>query len=314
MTGALQVAPQAGPFVPEDLAALREAVRLLEQNHLVARIAATAGVAVERLTRMLPAGAHATIQDVAERALRVALEGAALGVVVKLDGPGPRAWLSRRLSSRWFDRAAVTISGITGGAGGLAGTVVELPVTTAMMLRSIAQIATGEGEDVASEAGKLECLTVFAFGSPTSEDAPESGYYAVRMALAEALGRTAGRGVNTLLPAFLRQIATRFGVPATWKFAGQAVPLAGAAAGALINLAFIDHFQDKARGHFTVRRLERRYGAEAVRAAYDRLLAEGAADRSDHAEGAADHGDHAEGSRYDGTHAAGAADHDSHAA
>jgi hypothetical protein len=33
------------------------------------------------------------------------------------------------------------------------------------------------------------------------------------------------------------------------------------------NLLFIDHFQDVARGHFIVRRLERAYGAETVRAA-----------------------------------------------
>jgi hypothetical protein len=30
----------------------------------------------------------------------------------------------------------------------------------------------------------------------------------------------------------------------------------------------MDHFQNMARGHFTVRRLERAYGAEAVERAY----------------------------------------------
>jgi hypothetical protein len=45
----------------------------------------------------------------------------------------------------------------------------------------------------------------------------------------------------------------------------------GAVGGAAVNLAFIEHFQDVARGHFTVRRLERVYGAEIVRAEYDRL-------------------------------------------
>ena len=43
----------------------------------------------------------------------------------------------------------------------------------------------------------------------------------------------------------------------------------GAAGGALINTLFIDHFQDMARGHFVVRRLERVYGTDAVRAAYE---------------------------------------------
>jgi hypothetical protein len=49
------------------------------------------------------------------------------------------------------------------------------------------------------------------------------------------------------------------------------VAVIGAVGGAAVNLAFIEHFQDLARGHFTVRRLERTYGADIVRAEYDRL-------------------------------------------
>jgi hypothetical protein len=35
--------------------------------------------------------------------------------------------------------------------------------------------------------------------------------------------------------------------------------------------SLIEHFQDVARGHFTVRRLERAYGKELVRREYERL-------------------------------------------
>jgi hypothetical protein len=49
------------------------------------------------------------------------------------------------------------------------------------------------------------------------------------------------------------------------------VPVIGAAGGALINTLFIGHYQDMARGHFIVRRLEKTYGTEPVRAAYDKL-------------------------------------------
>jgi hypothetical protein len=45
----------------------------------------------------------------------------------------------------------------------------------------------------------------------------------------------------------------------------------GALGGAAVNYAFIDQFQEVARAHFVVRRLERRYGKDAVRAAYDRF-------------------------------------------
>ena len=47
-----------------------------------------------------------------------------------------------------------------------------------------------------------------------------------------------------------------------------AVPVVSALSGSLINTVFMEHFQNKARGHFIVRRLERRYGKEKVRQAY----------------------------------------------
>ena len=75
----------------------------------------------------------------------------------------------------------------------------------------------------------------------------------------------------------IAQIASRFGVVVTQKLAAQAVPVIGAVGGAAVNYAFIDHFQEMARAHFIVRRLERRYGKDAVRTAYERLSGETAA-------------------------------------
>jgi hypothetical protein len=42
--------------------------------------------------------------------------------------------------------------------------------------------------------------------------------------------------------------------------------------GAIINTIFIDHFQDMAKGHFTVRRLEKIYGKEIIKAAFEELI------------------------------------------
>jgi len=39
----------------------------------------------------------------------------------------------------------------------------------------------------------------------------------------------------------------------------------------LINTIFIDHFQNMARGHFIIRRLERLYGKDLVKQEYDKL-------------------------------------------
>jgi hypothetical protein len=41
-----------------------------------------------------------------------------------------------------------------------------------------------------------------------------------------------------------------------------------------VNYAFMEHFQEMARGHFIVRRLERVYGKNVVRTEYERLVQE----------------------------------------
>lgn len=176
----------------------------------------------------------------------------------------------------------MAISGGIGGAFGLVALAVELPISTTIMLRSIADIARSEGEDLKSRESQLSCLEVFALGGPNkSDDAAESGYFGIRSALAAAVTDAAKfaashGAVNEGAPALVRlitKIAARFSIPVTEKAAAQAVPIIGAAGGALINTLFIDHFQDIARGHFVVRRLERIYGESLVRKTYETLPA-----------------------------------------
>ncbi|WP_231665431.1 MULTISPECIES: EcsC family protein [unclassified Pseudoalteromonas] len=57
----------------------------------------------------------------------------------------------------------------------------------------------------------------------------------------------------------------------TQKAAAQAIPAIGAIGGAAINTLFIDHFQDMAKGHFIVRKLERKYGENAISQQYKLL-------------------------------------------
>jgi hypothetical protein len=148
------------------------------------------------------------------------------------------------------------------------------------MLRSIADIARSEGERLRTPSAKLACLEVFALGGRSkSDDASESAYFLIRGALAKSVSEAAvyvtKRGlVKQGAPAivrFITQLATRFGVNVSQKVAAQAVPVIGAAGGVVINVLFIDHFQEMARGHFIVRRLERTYDPQLVRAEYERL-------------------------------------------
>src|SRR5690606_15359215 len=146
---------------------------------------------------------------------------------------------------------------------------VELPVSTVIMLRSIASIAASEGEDLSLVEPRLSCLEVFALGGRTDRDnAGETAYYVVRAALTQAIREAAAyiseRGIAErgapVLVRLIASIASRFGIVVSEKAAAQAVPMIGAAAGAAVNLVFTEHFQNMAHGHFTIRRLERKYG------------------------------------------------------
>jgi len=176
--------------------------------------------------------------------------------------------------------ALAAASGAVGGAFGLAAVPLELPVSTTIMLRSIAQIARAEGEDLAKPEAALACIEVFALGGRSGElMALDSSYFAIRGMLAQTVSESARfilqRGLADetapILVRLVAQIAARFGVVVSEKLAAQAVPILGAVGGAVVNTAFIEHFQTIARGHFIVRRLERLHGEDAVRFEYERL-------------------------------------------
>ncbi|AWN42160.1 EcsC family protein [Methylobacterium durans] len=273
----------------EDLAALRRAVRALERPGLAARLSAAAGAPLDIIGRSLPAPVTDAVARSTESAMRGALRVALATLPKKAvvsEGrevaPAglPREGLIARLlgSSEATHKALAAISGAVGGAFGLATLAVELPLSTTLMLRSIAEIAREEGEDIETPEGALACVQVFALGGRGGETGlAESGYFAVRAALAKTLSEAARYAgsralVDETAPALIRfsaQIAARFGVVVSQKVAAQAVPILGAVGGAAVNTAFMDHFQSTARAHFTVRRLERTYGKATVRAAYE---------------------------------------------
>lgn len=253
-----------------DLEQLRVAKGLLERPSLAARISNTIGTPVDKAMEMLPEDWSRAVAEATRASLMAALKT----VVATVDAEkiGPPSLLMHKL--------LVTATGAGGGAFGLIGLPVELPLSTLVMLRSIADIARSQGESLRTPEAKLSCLEVFALGGSTpGDDASDSGYFAVRSTLAKAVGDAAHyvatRGViDDAAPVLIKligRIAARFGVPVSQKVAGQMVPAIGAAAGAAINLMFIDHYQGVARGHFGVRRLERVYGSALVRETYARL-------------------------------------------
>lgn len=287
---------QATPVISEeDLAALRRAVQALERPGLAARLSAAAGTPIEMIGRSLPAPVMDAVARSTEAALRAAIRVALATLPKDSAVPSPsklpvtQTEVESRLrrligSGEGKHKALAAVSGALGGAFGLATIAVELPVSTTLMLRSIAEIAREEGEDIGTPEGALACIQVFALGggklassAETGSTLTESGYFAVRAALAKTMAEAAKYAGTIALadqsgPALMRfaaQVAARFGIVVSEKVAAQAVPIIGAVGGATVNTVFMNHFQATARAHFTIRRLERRYGAPAVRAAYE---------------------------------------------
>ena len=263
---------ESAPMDESDRQALQKAKAILENPGLAARLVNLLGTPIEKGLKLLPGRVQSEITGLTNKALL-----ASLRVALSTVGNSP-GWQSSNLTNKIGAMA-------TGGAGGffgIAGLAVELPVSTTIMMRAIATIAREHGEDISSPASQMACLEVFALGGPsTSDDGTETGYYMVRGAMARAVAEAvtylgkggaaiAGKEAPALVKLIVR-VAERFSVQVTEKAVAQAVPIIGAVGAASINLIFIDHFQDMAGGHFTVRRLERKYDPATVRAIYDSL-------------------------------------------
>jgi len=265
----------------QDWADLQRAVALLESPTLTAKMANLIGSPLEFAVKKLPNGVSRRIHGAVEAALFKSAQAA----LWSMDNtPGKAA------STRWHKLAAAT-SGAVGGAFGFTSLFIELPVSTTIMMRSVADVARSEGFDLRELSTRHACLEVFALGGNSGQDdASETGYYVTRGFTAEVMrhlsaelaGRAASGGgvmigltpkeAGKWLAKIVEKVAARFGVVVTEKFAAQAVPIIGAVTGATLNTMFTDYYQDMARGHFIVRRLERTYGYETVRAAYSMLV------------------------------------------
>ncbi len=254
-----------------DLDDLASAVMLLENPGFIAKISDAVGTPVEFVLDRLPKGAGDKITKAVHESLRTAASTAVLTLNTRGRG---KPWLRSHM-------AAAGLAGGVGGAFGLLALPIELPITTTIILRSIADIARSEGENLKDPGARMACLEVFAMGGPSpSDDAAESGYFAVRAALArvvsEAAKYVAGRTVvedgAPVVVRLLVQIAARFNTVVGEKIVAQGVPIVGALGGVTINVLFIDHFQEMARGHFIVRRLERTYGQDEVAKKYGEIV------------------------------------------
>ncbi len=252
----------------DDQAKIAEAAAiLLDARGIVIRVSEWIGGRLHGLGRhFADLGPHllgeewqARYQSLVEGSLRNAYRVGTVG----LSRPGQR---------RPRKRLNKLIAAATGGASGflgLPGIAADLPVTTCLIMRAIADIARAHGEDLNAHDTRQACIEVFAFGGPELADEDvDIAYWTIRGSLSHAS-----------LTLLIRQVAARFGLMLSQKYLAQTVPLLGAAAGTTLNYVFMDYYQKMAQVHFTLRELERRHDPNEVRACFHQLLGEQKAQR-----------------------------------
>jgi hypothetical protein len=277
--------PAASLFSPNERKLLADAAQYLENPSLLMQLAGLVGKPFTFLLQGIERIAPDRVEQIVSGALGTALSVA----VYTLPKPGERPVVEDNInevgiSASFWHKVSVALTGTTSGLFGLGGLAVELPITTTVMFRSIAAIAQEFGEDLRDPSIRLQCLAVFYLGGPgNSDDAMESTYLASRFGLqetfahaarvvaaasAEELAAMIQKGTAPAVVNFVARVAGQFKVTVSQKVFAQAIPVLGAATGATINVAFMDHFNRVARFHFAIRSLERKYGADVAQAAY----------------------------------------------
>lgn len=266
----------APTLTQEDRDALRRAKQVLESPSLTMKLTGVLGAPVEKMIAKLPDFATGKINDATQLALRKCLN-----IALRTLGKPPAPDAEPDKPSNLLHKLAVATTGAAGGAFGFLALPVELPVTTTLIFRSVCEIARSEGEDLASVDTQLQCLAVLGMGGnpDKQEEDADLGYFVLRGALAQAISKassditTKGIAAHSSAAVFklVQAVASRFSVQVTEQMAAKSIPAIGAVLGATVNTLFIDHFQQMAHGHFTVRRLERKYGTVAVKAAYQAI-------------------------------------------
>ncbi len=193
---------------PSEQQALRRAILDLEDQNFASQLADYAGRPIDRVMRLMPKAASRRINKAVELAVLNCLN-----VAITSIEPQSKAAPAQRFSS--------FLAGLSGGVSGffgLAALPIELPVTTTLMLRAIADIARHHGEDLSTLEARLACVEVFALGAPKTGRRVDFGYYATRTLLSRLaanasallIERSATNLSAPVVGSLVTEIATRF--------------------------------------------------------------------------------------------------------
>ncbi|MCY4303849.1 MAG: EcsC family protein [Aestuariivita sp.] len=191
------------------------------------------GGQVEGLIDNLPTALRDQLGSATEAALHIALDAAS----------GSRKAVPDQVG--WLNTVVATAMGAAGGFGGITSSLVELPVTTTILLRAIQGVSVEQGFDPDLESVRFDCIKVIGSAGPLShDDGADLGFLSARLALS-------GANVQRLIVTIAPRLATALGQ----KLAAQTIPVLGAIAGAATNYVYINYYQEMAFVQFRLRRL-----------------------------------------------------------
>src|SRR3954470_24818546 len=280
----------AGNLSADELKFIRDAAEYLENPSFLMRLADMFGKPMGWLIK----GIEKVSPDVVDKSANTALR-AALSVAIatipdssRTDTHGSTNIADIGSSPDFWHKVSAAITGTAGGFFGLPGLCLELPITTTIMFRSIAAIATDFEERLDDDEVRLQCLAVFSLGGPgKNEEAMDSSYLSARLGLeklisaaaravagkaADEISNIVQKGTAAAVVNLISKVAARFDIIVTEKVVVESLPVIGAVTGATINIAFMDHFNRVARFHFGIRKLERKYGVDCVQSRYQEAV------------------------------------------
>jgi hypothetical protein len=237
------------PLSPDEFARVLAAAEMyLSSRSVLTTLISILGDLVEKGLNMIPANVREDIIANIHGALVLAQNASTTQM---LDEPG-------RNAKPWSYLAAVIGTGAVGGSAGWTALLAELPVTTGLMLRSIADVGRAYGERLDDPLFRQTCIEVFAYGSPIEDDEEELAFIMAWLGAADMVARVAVRYAAALGP----------------KIAAISPPIAGAVAGATMNAMYMSFYQSMARVLFTLLPLERRYDPAMVRSCFAAVVRE----------------------------------------
>lgn len=244
----------------------------------------------EAVAGVLPDGATKILEGAIEPILMAA---SGVAAATHLDGNDESwgGWLKAQLGGEWFHRIASTVSGAIGGSAGLPTAMVELGVSTGLMLRAIQDVAKSYGQDLSDPMTLADCVAVLGRGGPRKDDDEvDVAYWTMRAGLKKAVtpdvvlkavasdtaqkAATSASMQKLIQSAAFKKILERYGIVSLQTFAEKAVPIAGSMLGAFTNYQFTSYYQSMAHVVFRLKPIEDRYEDGQVDACYQRVLAD----------------------------------------